>query len=139
MSIRSFKVDLEYGNEKEIVMLDKLTKYFNTSIKSCKELYPNDKFCKWDYEDKTGTKWELKSRRNTYSRYPTTIIPCHKKATDDKDLYFVFQFTDGDYYIKYDANKFNHFDIRTIKINRIGKWDPPTDHWEIPIEMLIKL
>lgn len=140
MSPRSFTDDLNYGNEKELLMLTKLTNYFteDVDIKSTKELYPNNKYCKWDFEDATGVKWELKSRRNTYNRYPTTIIPCHKTNNNDteKGLYFVFQFTDGDYYIAYNAELFATFATRMIKINRVGKYDPPTLHWEIPIELL---
>ena len=118
-------------------MLSKLKKYFkNEEIKSTKELYPNDVFCKWDFEDNNGVKWELKSRRNTYHTYPTTILPCHKKPTSSGVFYCIFQFTDGDYFIEYDETLFNTFKTRMIKINRQGKYDPPTLHWKIPIQFL---
>lgn len=138
--VRSFQADLEFGNLNEIAMLSKLKQCFkNETIKSTKDLYPNNKFCKWDFEDDNGVKWELKSRRNTHNRYPTTILPCHKNPTDDKCIYYVFQFTDGDYYIQYNSSLFSEFNTRTIKINRAGKYDPPTLHYEIPIELLTKM
>lgn len=135
--VRSFKADKEFGDLKEIAMMSKLKQFFkNETIKSTKDLYPNDPFCKWDFEDDNGIKWELKSRRNTYQTYPTTILPCHKRPTGTGLFNFVFQFTDGDYYIPYDEMLFNTFKTRMIKIYRAGKYDPPTLHWEIPITFL---
>lgn len=142
MAIRSFQADLDFGNQKEEEMLIKLKNGFNTTnIFNTKELYPDNKYCKWDFEDtKTQVKWELKSRRNTYNKYPTTIIPTHKAPKDNsKDYYFVFQFTDGDYYIKYDEALFKTFNKRIVKIIRAGIYDNPTPHFEIPITKLSQL
>ncbi len=125
---RSFQNDLKFGLDKEQSVLEKLRLVFNdpTIEKTA------GKFCSWDFESKgTGCKWELKSRRNTKDKYPTTIIPVHKGK--DGDIYFCFGFTDGLYYIKYDRERFSKYNVRTIKIYRTGKYDPPTDHYEIPV------
>jgi hypothetical protein len=137
--LRSFKDDLKYGLDREDEVNLKLIKQFEEDIKNTKELY-NNPYYKYDYEGMvSGTRYELKCRKNEKYKYNTTIIPCHKinKLTTEKDLYFVFNFTNGITYIKYDKNLFDTFKIKTIKIFRAGKYDPPTDHYEIPINLLI--
>lgn len=137
--LRSFKDDLKYGLDREDEVNLKLIKQFEEDIKNTKELY-NNPYYKYDYEGMiSGSRYELKCRKNEKYKYSTTIIPCHKinKLTTEKDLYFVFNFTNGISYIKYDKNLFDTFKIKTIKIFRAGKYDPPTDHYEIPINLLI--
>lgn len=137
-TLRSFNDDYKYGMNKEDIMETKLRLLFNDeSITNTKMLY-GDTFKKWDFEAKDGRKWELKSRRNTKNRYPTTIIPCHKKISG-AELYYVFQFTDKICYIKFDEELFNTFEIRTIQVVRNGRYDPPTDHFCIPVNLLIDI
>lgn len=49
--------------------------------------------------------FEVKSRRNTHDKYYTTMVGYNKIQwiieNNIKDAYFVFVFTDGDYYYKY--------------------------------------
>lgn len=132
---RSFNNDYTFGMSQEEIVLDKLRIFFDDpTIENSKMKF--NKFCKFDfYSEKSETKFELKSRRNEYKKYPTTIIPIHKRM-DDENLYFIFNFTDGIYYIKYDKEIFETFNKKNIQIRRYGKYDPPTDHWEIPINLL---
>ncbi len=55
-----------------------------------------------------NTYFEIKSRRNYYNTYPTTMIGKNKidwlKTNKINDAYFIFVFEDGDYYYKYDVN-----------------------------------
>ena len=57
---------------------------------------------------------ELKTRRIRHDQYPTAIIGlnkvewCHNDPS--KEYYFCFSYTDGLYYIKYDADLFKNFD-----------------------------
>jgi hypothetical protein len=133
--LRRFQDDYEYGMKKEDIMETKLRLLFNDeTITNTKTLY-GDQFFKWDFESKCGRKWELKSRRNTKWAYPTTIIPCHK--TTSGEVFYVFEFMDKKCYIKYDETLFNTFEIRTIKVYRAGRYDPPTDHYCIPCGLLI--
>jgi hypothetical protein len=138
MMTRSFQNDLAYGLDREESVLIALRKAFcDETIKNTKELY-KDNYCKWDFENLGGTKWELKSRRNAMKQYPTTIIPVHKCDNNsvNNNLYFVFKFTDGIYYIQYEPLMFQTFNKKTLTIKRAGKYDPPTDHWEIPVNLL---
>ena len=73
--------------------------------------------------------------------YATTITPYSKilKKQDDDKLIFVFQFTDGLYYIKYDHNVFATFKIDDITYYRKGIQPKPVKHMCIPIELLVKI
>ena len=67
---------------------------------------------------------ELKSRRNTYNKYNTTIIGSNKidyVKTLNKKSYFVFYFIDGLFLIEYSDNIFNSFDICEQYIFRDNK------------------
>jgi len=131
---RTFNNDLKFGLEKEETVRQNLITYFKEDIIKTK-----NKYCKYDYECLlSNNKYEVKSRRNNKHQYPTTIIPVHKVITKD-DLYFVFNFIDQCCYIKYDDEIFKKFKTKLIKINRLGKYDPPTLHYEIPINLLIDI
>jgi len=135
MMKRNFNDDLAYGLARENAVMLRLRQHYNDeSIKNTKDLY-NDEYCGWDYESLGGSKWEVKSRRCSLRNYPTTIIPVHKAETTGT-LYFCFNFTDGLYQIAYDPVLFATFGTRMMKIVREGKYDPPTLHWEIPINLL---
>ena len=82
---------------------------------------------------------ELKSRRNHYSKYPTTIITENKLIFARKNpgcnYIFVFAFTDGIYYHKFDEN--HEYDIRDAQ--NFADQGKPRRHAFIPIEDLIKI
>ncbi len=125
----SFKVDLEYGLTRENDVLEKIKKYFNDdSINKTK-----DRFCKYDFESPI-CKYELKSRKNKYRAYPTTIIPCNKIV--DGKLIFLFNFTDGLYYIEYDKETFDRFNTFEMTDYRAGRYGQTAIHFAIPIELL---
>lgn len=131
---RNFQDDLSYGLTRENAVMLKLRTYLNDdTIKNTKDIY-NDEYCGWDYESLGGLKMEVKSRRCCLKTYPTTILPVHK--AQEKGTMFCFNFTDGLYYIAYDPELFNTFGKRMMCIQRAGKYDPPTLHWEIPINLL---
>ncbi len=69
---RSFKNDNKFGLESEIVVKEQLKVFFNDyEMEKTK-----DKYCAYDFES-PKMKYELKSRRCTYEKYLTTIIPVH--------------------------------------------------------------
>ena len=83
---------------------------------------------------------ELKSRRNTYQKYNTTIIGSNKidyVKTLNKKCYFVFCYLDGLYYIEY-SNIFDSFDIAEEYILKDGKKELKTNY-HIPIECLKRI
>jgi hypothetical protein len=137
---RSLKNDLTYGLNKEIDILPILINNWSdeTNIRNTKDIY-NDEYCSYDFESDNKTSWEVKSRRNTKLKYPTTIFPVHKIRDVDTSQYFVFNFTDGGSYIKYDKELFKTFNKRMIGVKRIGASSKPVQHYEIPVDILIDL
>lgn len=127
--------DLAFGLPKEDPVLDKLRKHFAEDIaKSSYQYCPHDGFSK-------TTEYEIKSRRNRYNQYPTTIVPVSKVRNMKRSrLVFVFNFTDGLYYAEYDKEKFAKYNIKMVEAVRkrngvVGKTIEP--HFEIPITDLI--
>lgn len=137
---RSLANDLHMGLTNE----DKYQSIFNTAFSdtfiNTKEKY-NDPYCKWDYESEgTNTRIEMKSRRNRYSAYPTTIIPVNKVLNNfDGRHILCFAFTDGLYYIDYNAEKFSQYQITDITTYRKGIVDRPKPHYLIDIRDLTKI
>ena len=90
--MNSLSADIQFGLEREDVILQSVKKYFDTK-KMIKSL---DKYCVYDAEDtSTHTRYEIKARRNKYNAYPTTIIPYHKHLRNYKGYYlfsYVFHF-----------------------------------------------
>ena len=129
--------DLAFGLPKEDPVIEKLRIHFEEEIaKSTYQYCPHDGFSK-------TTEYEIKSRRNRYAQYPTTIIPCSKIRSMKRDrLVFVFNFTDGLYYIEYNKDKFAKYEIKMVEAVRkrngvIGKTLEP--HFYIPILDLTKI
>ena len=100
---RTFQSDYIVGRANEITYLPHLQRAFNdptlSHTKSKTDIfdfYSDNKFI------------ELKSRNFEYSKYPDTMIGLNKityaKANPDKEFYFVFCFTNGLYYWKYNED-----------------------------------
>jgi hypothetical protein len=130
MAFRSLANDLEFGLTKEDAVIKKLSEHFCDDI-----VKTTDKFCKYDAYGKVN-KYEIKSRRNKRDAYPTTIIPVHK--TIEGELYFVFNFTDGLFYIKYDEDKFSKYDKKDVGTYRYGAKYNPSPHYHIPVGDLVE-
>lgn len=132
-----FKNDLKYGLSKEVDVMEKIKQQFpeETNIRNTKEIY--NKFCLFDFESLQKTSWEMKSRRNTKTQYPTTIIPIHKIRDVDTTQYFIFYFTDVISYIKYDKDVFDKFNKKVINANRKDGYNNNGIHYEIPISYLL--
>jgi hypothetical protein len=134
--LRSFEDDYKFGMENEDVMLPLLQAEFkDPKMLNTKELY-GDQYCQWDWEGEDKTRYENKSRRNTKWKYDTTILPVHKVCKKEGNHYYIFQFTDKNCYIKYDAEVFSKFSTRMVKVVRQGRVDNKL-HYEIPVKQLI--
>jgi len=127
----SFKKDLEFGLNKEIEILIKIKKYFK------REIYKTiDKFCKYDFYDYKYN-YELKSRRCSIDKYETTLLPFDKLQ---RKTIYLFSFTDGLYYIKYNKEKFDEFEIKEfVRNKRSDKYDVKKDYIFIPSNKLKKI
>jgi len=113
------------GKEAETKCLGLIQEYFNKEINQEPEAYS-----KYDYSCDKYT-YELKTRTNRYSAYPTTMITANK-LTEGRIL--LFNFVDGLYFIEYDKDKFSHY--KRQQFSRYGAdWDMK-EHVYIPIEDL---
>jgi len=130
----SFRRDYDFG----IVIQSRFLPFYENFFKDNLKETPL-KFAPYDYEG-TKASYELKSRNNTYSKYPTTCIGTDKiKSDHHKDQVFIFHFTDGDYYIRYDKKLFDTFETKNFRRYRIGHRDVEKLYTYIPIECLTKI
>jgi hypothetical protein len=128
----SFQLDKKMGDIGETTILPKLQEHFNTSIRKTTDIYE-----KFDYIDDAGTKYELKSRRNSMNAYPTTLIPKHKVLGGEQ--YFVFNFIDKLSYIKYDKEVFDTFETKELVDGRYGYQRDGVLHYLIPVGKLTQI
>lgn len=136
---RSLANDLKMGLENEDNIIQILNNTFSETFVNTKEKY-GDQYYPYDFEGDKGCCIELKSRRNKYNQYPTTIMPTSKVLGFNKNRQiFIFQFTDGYYYIQYEPTRFNKYEIKMITTQRKGIVDKPKPHFCIPITDLMKI
>jgi hypothetical protein len=130
--MKSFKKDYLFGKEKEKEVLEIIKIKFENNI-----IQSTNNFERYDFK---GDKYyyELKSRNNTYSAYPTTLIEKAKIINDN--IIFLFNFTDGLYYIRYSEKKFSKFECKEfVRHKRYDYNDKPRLYYYIPIEKLKKI
>lgn len=104
--MNKFDNDMSFGLNKEDLVLNYLnnTEYLKNPLeKSLKKTAP------FDYYNDT-TFIELKSRRNTYLKYPTTMVGDNKLKIAEEDTtkkyFFYFYFTDGLYKWAYNSEQY---------------------------------
>lgn len=121
-----------YGKEKEKSVLPTLCEFFNRDIGAYTQRYDDFDFFDNEYE------YEMKARTNKYSTYPTTMLTLNKtQKVTNKKIIFLFYFVDGLYYIEYDAQQFNQYEVRKFSRANVS-WDEK-DHVFIPISDLKKI
>lgn len=133
-NLELLKRDVLFGTALEYPVIDKLSKYFGEEVKKVQYEYsPFDAFS-------DTTKYEIKSRRNRYLQYPTTIIAVDKTLRIKGDrIVFVFHYTDGLYYIIYDPSQFAKYEIREVEAIRKGGVRTLKPHYHIPVKDLIRI
>ena len=112
------KVDLSFGISSEINLLDTFKTFFNDQT-----LVRTSESSIFDYEG-NNILVELKTRTNKKDKYPDKMIGLNKvkkasammKKNLELEVYFVFSFTDGLYYWKYDPKV-------PIKVEQGGRTD----------------
>ena len=126
--------DLKYGFKKEDDLFSKIKGAYGEGLKKTSSM------CRWDYENDENVV-ELKSRRNKYKQYPTTMIgqtKVDKMLDTGKKCYGVFNFTDGIYSIELTKDKIDQFELR-----QGGRWDRGrpelNQYYYIPIKQLTPL
>lgn len=136
----SQKADLAYGESNEVSVMDRLNEAFKT------ELERFGGYATIDYANPSRSIWvELKSRRIRHNQYPTALIGANKVAfcqkNDEREYYFVFQYLDGLYYIKYNKDLFDSFQKEAFQRGERADaaYNGPQDIYHIPVEHLEKL
>lgn len=131
--MNNFKMQLKYGRDLELEVLEKIKIAFDSrDIK-----IPKNKFSLFNFiDDKNQVLYELKSRTNKYEAYPTTMIQESKVLNTTYKQIFLFQFTDGLYYIEYEPTLFNKFEKKSYSQYRSDKVDVDKLYFYIPIEEL---
>jgi hypothetical protein len=127
-----WEASYKFGKAKEEEILPLLRAFFKRDIQAYPSQY--DDFDFWDEE----TEYEVKSRTNTYSKYPTTMITKNKTTKPtEKQVILLFNFLDGLYYIEYNQEQFSKY--QTKMFSRANKeWDEK-EHIYIPITDLKKV
>ena len=134
MSInRTFRDDYSFGIKNEDKILPIINGYFNDNIKKSTNTYSKNDY----YGDKYI--YELKSRTNKYSAYPTTLLGYNKRP-DGKKQHFLFSFSDGLYTIEYSQELFSTFETKPFCRNQRSDYnDQPQLYYFIPINKLTKI
>lgn len=131
--MEKFREDLVFGKQKEEDQFE--------IIKDCldKNLVKSEKKnALFDFYSETSL-IELKSRRNNYNHYPTTMVGYNKieyGLKSGKDIYFCFSFLDGLYYYKFSKTDKLEFSLGGRRDR--GK-NEIKEYCFIPIELLIKI
>ena len=133
--MRTFKEDYETGIASEETIKPILEHFLNQSLIKTPTHFP------MDYASKTAF-IEIKTRTYSSTFFETTLLPYSKiqfaKATK-RNIFFVFVFTDGIYYIKYD-NRFDTFDTQIFqRPSRQDHTDRPQRYILIPTSSLLKM
>ncbi len=123
--------DLDFGFQQEDDLFSKMKDKYGENI--CK----TKAGCRVDYESE-DVLVELKSRRNKYRAYPTTMISKGKidyMLNSHKQSFCAFNFTDGLYDIQITPEIISQFELK-----QGGRWDRGraelNQYYYIPIEML---
>jgi len=130
-----FVRDYQFGKTNEERVLIKLCKVFDEQI------LPTTEFCSWDFESDSAI-YELKSRNHNSNTYPDVMIGYNKiqPFNNNKPQYFLFNFTDGLFYIKYDEDVFADFELKLFKREGRNDYvDKPQVVCHIPIKNLTRI
>lgn len=138
LSNNSYAGCYSYGKAKEGTTLQKLQ---DSPVWAGKNILMNpDRFGTYDYYTPCGLKFEMKSRRNKKGAYWETIMPAKKGLSNGEGCIFLFNFTDGLYFIEYNKSFFFNNDCRLEEFQAPERDDanpePPEAYWYIPVWLL---
>jgi hypothetical protein len=131
--------DLKFGLGKELDIKEALETFFK-----CK-LEKTSKFNKMDFKNLLKKIYiEIKSRRFKKNKYKTTFLNLSKieysnellETDKETKIYFIFNFTDGIFYIQYDEYLFSTFSKQNTYLL---KRNAMVFNYLIPVDKLIKI
>ena len=129
-----FLKDYTFGLQKQEALLPLLEGHFKDNL-----LPTLGRFAPYDYEGDTAS-YELKSRTNTYTAYPTTCIGQDKiNPTHTKKQVYIFNYTDGTYFIEYSKELFETFEVKPFRRWRDDWKDKEKPYVYIPIDKLTRI
>jgi hypothetical protein len=129
----TFNRDYNFGKQQEMSIFPTLCNFFKDD-----EIVPStQRYKKHDFEGKTYL-YELKSRTCKFNSFTTTLLPADKVIKTRKQI-FIFNFTDGLYYIEYDDEAWKDIEIASFRRFRIGVNDKEKPYYHIPITLLKKI
>jgi hypothetical protein len=127
--------DIKFGSSQEKSLLPVINSYFGLNLKSLK------RYDVFDFADE-NTLVELKSRRTPKAQFPTTIVGKNKldyAEQSGKVVYFIFSFSDGLFYWKYDSTLIGD-KVKFAKGGRFDRGRPEVkDYAYIPVDLLIEI
>lgn len=130
----TFFTEYAFGVKSELDCFDAIKNFIDCDLKRSEKRGATFDF----YSDNSLV--ELKTRKNNYRTYPTTMVGYNKieyaNKFPEKNIYFVFKFLDGLYYYKY--NKDDKLDFGLGGRRDRGR-DEIKDYCYIPIELLKKI
>ena len=100
--------DYDYGVSSECSLLSTIQSLWGDDVECS-----SNKFATIDFSSPTHN-IELKTRRNTYGKYPTTMIGKNKidyLLSSDKKSIVLFKFLDGLYYLEITRDNINDFGL----------------------------
>lgn len=124
--------DYDYGVNSECSILPTLQGLWGSDLE-----YSTDKFATIDFTSNSHLV-ELKTRRNSFCKYPTTMIGKNKidyLLNSTKTGIVVFKFTDGLYYLKITEDNINEFGLGEGGRRDRG-YDERAMYYYIPTKML---
>jgi hypothetical protein len=127
--------DVIAGHKNELLMKPIIEEFFNV------KLFQTDAYHPFDFRDENKIFYEVKTRNVKHDKYPTTMVGQNKIEAanlSDRDVYFVFGFTDGNYYFKYNRNVDSGLSVSIGGRNDRGREEYKPYCW-IPIEKLISM
>jgi hypothetical protein len=130
---KTFKDDYKFGKLEEDKQQALISKKFG-------EVKKTNDYCRYDYYNDEYL-FELKSRNNKYKQFPTTLLPQDKILKDiPQKQIFLFNFTDGLYYIEYDEEKFKNYPLELFcRYKRKDFNDLEKKYYYIPIGDLTEI
>jgi hypothetical protein len=124
--------DIAFGTQYERPIIARLESLFGETIHKAE-----DRYSLFDAYS-VNTKYEIKSRRNKYTDYPTTIVAVDKTKTAGR-LVFVFHFLDQLCYIEYNKERWAKYEIKNVSAFRSGGKRTDKPHFFIDIKDLTKI
>jgi hypothetical protein len=125
----NLEMDYRFGEVGEFTVIPYLEKYYNERITR------HSRYAKTDCSSDTKH-LEIKTRTNSLSAFSTTLMPVHKIIKTNKQIIFVFNFSDCIAVIDYDKELFKPWIAPFNRNTKIELGRPSELYFHIPIEKL---